>query len=372
MPILGLITSRISALSPRPLIALAALALGACQPDLPDDLPRSQPLLPDPVIVPDDATAALDDLDNAEFRRRLVAFVREVAAGGPTVTCTVPLTAALPLWVAVSAYLDGAEVARGAFIGPDLCEALKEATRRALAVAGPARSRLGEARFVIDLTDRAYALVEHQGEGVELVHGIVPARALDRAMVRRRIDDGAAYLARVLDPERGGVHKFYDAPTDSLDPRLTTIYTASTAYTLLALYALDGDDGLRPPIDRAVEFLLSMQRLAPGQPGDGAFHYALDLESQQPEPRFVVGTTAKTIFTLLSLHALTGEAEHLGAARRGGDWLLTMQRPDGSVRSELRHQPGGAWTATDKESILHPLIAAQDPPSGRDRRAARS
>lgn len=296
------------------------------------------------------------ELDNAAFRDRVVAFVREVAVRGPNVACALPLIAqriAPPLEVVVSIYYEGELVGWGISADAELCVALTEATQRAVAASGPARSRVAEARFVVELTDHEYGLVEHEGKGVELVNGVVPVRVLDRAMLRRRIDEGKAYLLRVMDPELGGVHKYYYAPTDSFEDRLHTIYTASTIYTLLAIYAHDGDESLLQPIEGAAGFLLSMQRVAPNQPGHGAFHYSLDLEWWEREPRFVVGTTSKSIFALIDLHEFTGDPVYLDAAELAGDWLLTMQDDDGRVSSELRLDSNDTWSVTERESLLY-------------------
>lgn len=291
------------------------------------------------------------DLDNAAFRDRVVAFVREVAVDGPNVACTLPLPARQPFQVVVSMYDEGQVVGWGTSVNDELCVALEEATQQAVADSGP--DRVAEARFVVELTDPDYAMVEHEGKGVELDSGMVPVRALDRAMLRRRIDEGKAYLLRVMDPELGGVHKYYDAPTDSFQDRLHTIYTASTIYTLIAIHAHDQDERLREPIERAAGFLLSMQRIAPDQPGHGAFHYSLDLQQGVREPLFVVGTTSKSIFSLIELHALTGDQVYLDAARMAGDWLLTMQDADGRVSPELRQESDGTWSVTMEESLLY-------------------
>jgi hypothetical protein len=293
-----------------------------------------------------------DGLDNAGFRDRLVTFVRATAEGRPDVTCSLPVIAG-PLHVAVSIHHEGKLVGHSLADAGDLCEGASEATLRAVAAAGLDPSQLEQARFVVELTDHEYAMVEHEGKGVELVSGLVPVRTLDRAMLRRRVDEGKAYLLRVMDRDLGGVHKYYHAPTDTFEDRLHTIYTASTIYTLLAVHAHDHDEGLREPIERAAEFLLSMQRVAPEQPGHGAFHYSLDLAWWEREPRFVVGTTSKTIFTLIELHAFTGEQAYLDAARMAADWLLTMQSADGRVWSELRLDSHGSWSVTELESMLY-------------------
>jgi hypothetical protein len=291
-------------------------------------------------------------LDNAAFRNQVIAYVRGVAEGEPNIACTLPQVAQ-PFEIVVSMYDEAEIVGLGISADDDLCVALEQATRQAVDASGPDHSRVAQARFVVELANHEYAMVEHEGKGVELASGLVPARVLDKAMLRRRIDEGKAYLLRVMDPELGGVHKYYDAPTDSFENRLHTIYTASTIYTLLAVYAHDQDESLREPIERAAGFLLSMQRVAPDQPGHGAFHYSLDLSLHEREPLFVVGTTSKSIFTLIELHALTGDPKWLDAARMAADWLLTMQNPDGRMSSELRLNFDGTWSVTEEESLLY-------------------
>jgi hypothetical protein len=300
-------------------LAIVALLVTACQADLGQQS---------------------DDLDNVALRDHIIAFVRSVAEGGSNVACTVPLRGE-SLQVVVTMYADGEIVGRGTGIDDLLCVALKAATEQAVAAAGPAR--VARSRFVVELSDYEYALVEYEGRGLELVAGVVPVRTLERALLRRRIDEGKAYLLRVINPDLGGVHKYYYAPHDTFEERLYTVYTASTIYTLLAVYAHDHDERLRLPIERAADFLLWMQRIAPGQPGHGAFHYSLALAGFEREPRFVVGTTSKTIFTLIKLHELSQDDVYLDAARLAADWLLTMQDDDGRVRSELRQRTNGTW-----------------------------
>jgi hypothetical protein len=322
-------------------MAIIALLVPACRSDSSEGNGATEQTAEQPV-----------EFDNAAFRSHVVAFVRQVSAGGPNVACTLP-PISKPLHVVVSIYDEGKVVGRARSTLDELCPALTEATRGAVAGSELNAAQIARARFVVDLTNHAYTLVEDERKGVELVGGQVPVRVLDKAMLRQRIDEGTAYLLRVMDPELGGVHKYYHAPTDTFDDQLHTIYTASTIYTLLMVYAHDGDERLREPIERGAKFLLSMQRIAPGQPGHGAFHYSLDRKQREREPRFVVGTTSKTIFTLIKLHALTGDRVYLDAARLGADWLLTMQDADGRVASKLDADADGTWTTSERESILY-------------------
>jgi hypothetical protein len=320
----------------------------------------------------DDTDQGRAELDNAEFRDRVVALVHDLAVGvseggsgqGSGARCTVPQPRGLaePSRVVVSFYEQGEVVGRGSAVHERLCVALTlatlAATEEASEASGLSPSRLAEARFVVELITLDTAIVEYEGQGLELVggaKGVVPTRVLDKDLIRRRIDEGQAYLLRVLDPDLGGVHKIYEAETDSHEPRLHTVYTASTLYTLLRLYARTGDESLRAPIDRGAEFLFAMQRLTPDptEAGHGAFHYAFNLDDHVREPRLVVGTSAKAIFTLLELHALTQDPRTLDAATLAGDWLLTMQSESGLVASEVKQRPAGTWGTYWPESLLY-------------------
>lgn len=307
--------------------------------------------VPDPVIdVAGSAAGA--SLDNNAFRDRVIAFIRQVVAGGDRVTCELSLSSSRPFRTVVWIYQQGAETGRGEASDASLCVALKEATRRAIA-SGADRSALASARFAVHFPDHDYALGEFQGKGIEVSHGLVPVRTLDRALLQKRIEEGKAYLLRVIDEKRHGVHKYYHAPVDRFEDELHTIYTASTIFTLIRLHARDHDKRLLDLMKKAAEFLLSMQLRDEDDRGHGGFFYSFDLRADRPEPKLVVGTTSKTIFTLIDLHALTHDKKYMDAAELAASWLMTMQRPDGSVRSYLRRKDSGGWVASKKESTLY-------------------
>jgi hypothetical protein len=293
------------------------------------------------------ARAPTQTLDHDGIRKQVIGFVRDVAESRPsesstsTPTRACPLPAlAPPLHVVVSMWADGRPLALARSRHDDVCSALEQATRSAVASSRLSRAQLGHVRFAVEFTHLDVAMIEHGEGGVELVKGFVPVRRVDAAMVRRHIDAGRDYLLRVIDPQRGGVHKYYYADTSAFEDRLHTIYTASTVYTLLALYRHDHDERLRGPIEQGGRFLLAMQRIAPGLDGHGAFHYSVDLQGRR-EPLFVVGTTAKSIFTLIELHAFSKDVAYLDAARLAADWLIDMQEPDGSVNAKLEVEDAG-------------------------------
>ncbi|MEM9488226.1 MAG: terpene cyclase [Myxococcota bacterium] len=248
--------------------------------------------------------------------------------------------AAEPWSVTVTVYYRGAPIARGLAEEPHLCPALHRATAAGLDEAGLDRADRAEARLVIELQDRDLALVEDDGRGLELTRGLVASRRLDAQRLREEIDHGKEYLFRVIHPEHGGVHKYYYAERDQLENQLYTIYTASWVYTMLKLHAHRPDPRIPERVGAAAEFILSMQSAVSDGRSSGAFHYSFDLDSERPRQRFVVGTAAKTIFTLLALRQFepTGArgARYMSAAVRAADWLLTMQNRDGSVKPYLR------------------------------------
>jgi len=97
---------------------------------------------------------------------------------------------------------------------------------------------------------------------------------------------------------------------------------------------------------------MSMQNTGPGDERYGAFHYSCSLKTGEKEQRFVVGTAALSIFTLLRMHEVTGEQKYLDSAVIAGDWLLTMQRDNGSMVPYVRYN-GESWVKGKLESFLY-------------------
>ena len=65
-----------------------------------------------------------------------------------------------------------------------------------------------------------------------------------------------------------------------------------------------------------------------------------------------MGTTALSIFTLLDLYSRTGDAKYLESAVLGGNWLITMQKKDGSMKPFVEYE-NGIWSFGNKESLLY-------------------
>ncbi|MGD9614723.1 MAG: formyltransferase family protein [Alphaproteobacteria bacterium] len=130
----------------------------------------------------------------------------------------------------------------------------------------------------------------------------------------------AAWLAAAQDSQPdGGISGRY-----RLDRGWTSSYPETTGYTiptLLALANVLGDGQFSDRARRAVNFLLSVQLASGAFPG-------LEIAENRTEPSPF--NTAQIMHGLLVWHRATGDMPSLDAARRGADWLLSVQEPDGS------------------------------------------
>lgn len=178
----------------------------------------------------------------------------------------------------------------------------------------------------------------------------VDSERLEKDLVLEKIEQGKEFLLRMEHPELHGFYKKYDALADSFEARLHTVYSASIIYTLLKVYDFDKDERIIAGVPLWTDFLLSRQSEAPET--FGAFYYSYYFGEQEKEPRFVAGTAALSIFTLLDLYERTGETVYLSSARMAGDWLLSMKRPDGVMKADKEYE-NGQWVFDERESLLY-------------------
>lgn len=209
-------------------------------------------------------------------------------------------------------------------------------------------------RFLISiLSPIVQSFIIYNEKGYEVIGGgLLPTRYLNKELIHQKIIQAKDYLYRMIDNKDYGVHKYYYALDDNFENRLHTIYTSSTIFSLLKIYDYINDDTIWQYAYNCGEFILSMQNRDSGTIGYGAFHYSLFLTSRTTTEYYVVGTTSKTIFTLLMLYNKTGDNKYLESARLGADWLLTMQNPDGSILSWVE-KANGIWLYSTKESYLY-------------------
>jgi len=229
---------------------------------------------------------------------------------------------------------------------------LEEATRNALeeGCQDLDKEDIKDVRFLVSFPDQAFSFIEYNGEGKELIENLVIIRSLDKELILQNIEQGKEFLLRAVHKDEHGFYKKYDTLNDDFGNRLHTVYSASIIYTLLKIYDFDKDERLLEGIPDWGDFLLSMQ--SKDKETHGAFHYSYYFKSKEKEPRFVVGTTALSIFTLLDLYDRTGDSKYLESAKLGGNWLTTMQKSDGWMKAYKEYK-GGEWVYGEKKSLLY-------------------
>ena len=197
--------------------------------------------------------------------------------------------------------------------------------------------------------NQLYSFIEYNGEGKELIEDLVITRSLDKELILQMIEQGTEFLFSTEHPDEHGFYKYASLYGD-LGSRLHTVYSASIIYTFLRLYDFDQDERIMENVPDWADFFLSMQ--SKEEETYGAFHYSYYYETDEKEPKFVVGTTALSIFTLLDLYEKTGDSRYLDSAELGGDWLTTMQKPDGTMKPYKRYE-AGKWLYGTQESLLY-------------------
>jgi len=229
---------------------------------------------------------------------------------------------------------------------------LEEATRNALEERHQSLDKedIKDVRFLVFFPDEEFSFIEYNGEGKELIENLVITRSLDKELILQKIEQGKEFLLRAVHENEHGFYKKYDTLNDDFGNRLHTVYSASIIYTLLKIYDYDKDERISEGISDWGDFLLSMQ--SKDKETYGAFHYSYYFKSGEKQPRFVVGTTALSIFTLLDLYDRIGDAKYLEAAKLGGDWLTTMQKSDGWMKAYKEYK-GEEWVYGEKKSLLY-------------------
>jgi len=325
--------------------------------------------------------------ESDQFRNLAVQFVRTVAEDYFDQQQTQPPEelGIIGNWdVDITIYHQGEVKGNGYYQGKHetLALVLEEATRNALEERRQDlnEEELGEVRFLVNFShspsffgqvdtlfslfpfysylhgrslseyDQSFSFIEYNGEGKELIEDLVIIRSLDKELILQKVEQGKEFLLGTENKDEHGFYKKYDVLNDDFGDRVHTVYSASIIYTLLRLYDFDGDERIIEGIPDWGDFLLSMQ--SENTKTYGAFYYSYYYESELKEPRFVVGTTALSIFTLLDLYERTGDSRYLQSAELGGDWLITMQKPDGIMKPYMRYE-GGKWLYGVKESLLY-------------------
>lgn len=273
--------------------------------------------------------------------------------GGEALAGREPPLGTAGYWEAsVAVYADGVQTHKGSAAGMGLDATLCDAVNHAIG-ATPGSPLSEQARLLITLRPDGgdpHSIVEFEGKGYELVGDLIPLRTLTRRDVRRAVESNKDYLLRIMHPELHGFSKKYDVARGGFDDRLRTIYSSSSLYSLLRVNALEVDPRVEANIEPIADFILSMQKQ--DEPYRGAFHYSYDLTTGEKERRFPVGTTAKVIMTLAALYERDQDPRYLQAAIAAGDWLLSLQTPDGGFPVDVAWRRG-AWDTNEAFSLFY-------------------
>ena len=119
----------------------------------------------------------------------------------------------------------------------------------------------------------------------------------------------------------------------------TSSYPETTGYiipTFLALAERLGDDDFRRRAGMAADFLRSLQLPAGGFPG-------LEVADNRSEPSPF--NTAQIIHGLIAWHKHSGDERVLQALLRAGEWLVSIQDPDGAWTRHFYENTAGAYSA---------------------------
>ncbi len=197
-----------------------------------------------------------------------------------------------------------------------------------------------------------FSFIGYKGEGRESIDDLILIREISKELILEKIRQGKEFLYRMVNEEKQGFYKKYDVLNDSFEERLYTPYSASIIYTFLYIYDLEKDEEILKHIPAWGDFLLSMQNKDKEDKAYGAFSYSFYLDKNEKQKRFVVGSSALSIFTLLRLYDLTNDSRYLESAKLAGDWLATMQNPDGSMKAYLEYSKG-KWVYGEKLSLLY-------------------
>ncbi|SFK40135.1 hypothetical protein SAMN04488079_11017 [Methylophaga sulfidovorans] len=322
-----------------------------------------------PLVQADVAETKLENetlqINHQTFRQEVVRYVRDVAISNKDDETKTALTTLEKEWnnhsqqthwrVHITSFHQGQEVGKGEASGASLTEALQQATKTSLnGKIIKSKTDLDDYYFKISFDyhpDHVYSMVNNEDKAYELQGDRVIIRHVDKERIKQQIKQSKAYLLRTINGDYAGVFKFYDAEHDSSEHLLRTTYSATTLNTLIRLNQFQKDIELQSYFDEMAQFLLDRQ-LTSG-PNAGGFDYGVDPDTDKETCRIVVGTTSKTIFTLLLLHQMNPDEEkYLKSAQSAGDWLLKMVNDDGVV-TPVAQCDNDKWTYNDKQSILY-------------------
>lgn len=315
-------------------------------------------------MPPEPDKAALE-ISHQHFRNDVIRYVKSIAKAETDNAIKTDLNELEQQWnnhyqqtrwqIGIQIYHDGKPLNAAQAEGGSLSQTLKQATQTALAGKElGANDEVEDYRFIVTFyyhPYQRYEFIDSGVQGLELQSNRVIVRSLSQTAIEEQITASKAYLLRNMNSDFSGFSKFYDAANDESEQLLRTTYSATALYTFIRLNQHKKDLELESYFKDIASFLLDRQ-LKEG-PNAGGFDYGIDPETGKDTCRVVVGTTSKTVFTLLLLHELyPNDEQYLNSATAAGNWLLSTIKEDGNVTPIAECKQDG-WKYDDKQSFLY-------------------
>lgn len=176
---------------------------------------------------------------------------------------------------------------------------------------------------------RAETFVETAGGTMPLWRGLKPPVTVTAETLMKGARDGGLYLANRVDA-RGRYEYLVDLATGEqvATPEYSLPRHAGTTYYLAQLYGVTKDAAILPALERAVAHLADLaRRRCVGQTADGRPWVCLVDKGQRDG---YMGSTALGVVALAEYRLATGDTRYDDLLRALVEWILEMQRPDGS------------------------------------------
>lgn len=185
---------------------------------------------------------------------------------------------------------------------------------------------------------------------VALWRGRPPAPEPTADTLRAAALSGAQYLVRHLNEAGRYIYETNLATGKSTNPDkgpYSLPRHAGTTYFLAEVLRVTGDDDFREPTERAIGHLAELvsEGGCKGRTADGR-EFACVVDRGRPTAS--LGSSALAVVALAEYQRATGDARHAALAARLGEWILSMQRPDGS----FRHRYDVASGRPDEDAML--------------------
>ncbi|HEY4057628.1 MAG TPA: hypothetical protein VGM39_13530 [Kofleriaceae bacterium] len=166
----------------------------------------------------------------------------------------------------------------------------------------------------------------------QLYRGNTAAPKISAQALRDAALNGGRYLVAHMSPSGRYIYE-HDLSTGKQSDPERGAYSmprhAGTTYFLAQLYRITHEEWLREPIERAFKHLadlLANGRCANTLPDGTEFDCVLDRNESQAQ----LGSTALTIVALAEYQLATNDTRYLALATKLANFILFMQRPDGS------------------------------------------